>query len=108
MRQAGITSFEDAVAPHLADDEEVFYLVEFRQGQGIFTDYLAVTDTKVDRRHRGECDAFNTGSHVSVDHQRVRTTRHPILRIDGRRRAINYIKPKGKAAEIAAFIAAHL
>jgi hypothetical protein len=30
------------------------------------------------------------------------------LTIDGRRRAINHIEPKGKTAEIAAFISAHL
>lgn len=34
---------EQTIAPYLADGDDVAYLVKFKQGEEIFTDYLAVT-----------------------------------------------------------------
>ena len=98
----------DAVAPHLADGEEVVYLARFKQGEGIFTDYLAVTDRKliavtaVSATPSTQAIAFRAITSVSE------RPGHLQLTIDGRPRAFNYIEPKEQTAEIAAFISAHL
>jgi|SRR4051794_22201488 hypothetical protein len=100
---------EQAIAPYLAGGDEVAYLVKFKQGEEIFTDYLAVTtrsllivtgliadspDVKV-VPFRGVSNIAGREGHLTVG-------------IDGKQRNFHHIRPREQAHEIVAFISARL
>jgi hypothetical protein len=98
-----------ALAPYVFDGEEVMYLVKFKQGEEIFTDYLAVTDTKL----LLVTGLLATTPSVEVVPFRALTGAsgregHLTFGINGKARNLHHIEPKEQAPRIVEHVSTRL